>query len=117
MKTLELSDLPKEEARTVIKVLNTVIGQDDSVQVRKNGKLLYDITKNQQSAQSGSDTSSVDFVQQPVLDNEQYVPQPGEKPSDVLERIFADGPLLDERYQEMSFEEFRLQAWGGRGVR
>lgn len=51
---------------------------------------------------------------EPRPDNEPYVPQPGERPSDVAERIFADGPLLEEKYQDMSLEGFRREAWGGR---
>ncbi|MGB3849331.1 MAG: hypothetical protein WA958_05140 [Tunicatimonas sp.] len=104
MRTLELDDLSKEEALAVVKVLDTIVGQDDNVQIKQNGNLLYNVAKNRQTAL-------------PSPDNEQYVPQPNERPSDVLERIFAEGSLLDERYQKMSFEEFRREAWGERGVR
>ena len=100
MKTLNLEDLSPESAEMVAEVLDTITRKDQNVQVRKNGQLLYDISK-----------------REPVPDNEPYVPQAGEKPSDVAERIFADGPLLDEKYQDMSFEDFRREAWGGRGVR
>ncbi len=104
MRTLELDELSKEEALAVVKVLDTIIGQDDNVQIKQNGNLLYNVAKNRQIAS-------------PSPDNEQYVPQSDESPSDVLEQIFAGGPLLDERFQDMSFEEFRREAWGGRGVR
>lgn len=84
--------------------MDTITGKDQNVQVRKNGQLLYDVSKANRPTE-------------PVPDNEPYIPQLGEKPSDVAERIFTDGPLLDEKYQDMSFEEFRKEAWGGRGVR
>ena len=104
MRTLELDDLSKEEALAVVKVLDTIVGQDDNAQIKQNGNLLYNVAKNRQ-------------ITSPSPDNEQYVPQSDEKPSDVLEQIFAEGPLLDERFQDMSFEDFRREAWGERGVR
>lgn len=100
MKILNLEDLSAESAEMVSEVLDTITEKDQSVQIKKHGQLLYDVSKSE-----------------PRPDNEPYVPQPGEQPSDVAERIFADGPLLEQKYQDMSFEEFRREAWGGRGVR
>ena len=100
MKIINLEELSSESADTVTEVLDTITRQSQQVQVKRNGELLYDISR-------------ADLVP----DNEPCVPQPGEKPSEVAERIFADGPLLDEKYQDISFEEFCREAWGGRGVR
>ena len=100
MKELNLEELSPESAERVTEVLNTIIGEDQSVRVKREGKLLYDVSKG-------------DILP----DNEPYVSRPDEKPSEVARRIFADGPLMDEKYQDMPLEKFRQKAWGGRGVR
>ena len=114
MKTLNFDEQYPEAAQA----LDTAINGEDTATVIIGGT-HYFVSKAKPALPTQAETFTSDTPES--LPDEviapRYEPQAGEKPSDVLTRIFAEGPLLDEQFNDMNDEELRKQAWGSRGVR
>ena len=114
MKTLNLDQLSEEASESVTAVLGIITNTDETVLVEKGGKAIYSVAK---VIHPSNETLPGELSEEEEALTQKYAPRPGEDVGDVIERILEDGPIFDEKYQNMSFEEFRREAWGGRGVR
>ena len=113
MKTLNLEDLSPESAEAVVEVLGIITERDQNVQVKIDGKIVYSVIKEDPASEEGILDDSTD--EEKAL-TQKYAPHAGENVSDVIRRILEDGPILDEKFDNMTFNEFRREAWGRRGV-
>ena len=112
MKTLNLEDLSPESAEAVVEVLGIITGKDQNVQIKIDGKTVYSVIKEEQVSEDALN----DIADEEEALARKYAPRPGESVSSVIQRILEDGPILDEKFDNMTFKKFRQEAWGRRGV-